>query len=38
VVDIHLPIRICRQFRRIIGYPPPLYSTNQELHGCFIDS
>jgi hypothetical protein len=38
VVEIHLPIRICRQFGRIIGYPPPLYSTNQELHGCIIDS
>jgi hypothetical protein len=37
-VDIHLPFRVCRQFRRIIGYPPPLYSANQKLHGCIIDS
>jgi len=36
VVEIHLPIRVCRQFRRIIGYPPPLYSTNQKLHGCIV--
>ena len=37
VVEIHLPTRVCRQFGRITGYPPPLYSTNQELHGCVID-
>ena len=37
VVEIHLPIRVCRQFGRMTGYPPPLYSTNQELHGCVID-
>ena len=37
VVEIHLPIRVCRQFGRMIDYPPPLYSTNQELHGCVID-
>jgi len=36
LVEIHLAIRVCRQFRRIIGYPPPLYSTNQKLHGCII--
>ena len=36
MVEIHLPIKVCRQFRRIIGYPPPLYSTNQKLHGCII--
>ena len=37
VVEIHLPIRVCRQFGRMTGYPPPLYSTKQELHGCVID-
>ena len=37
VVEIYLPIRVCRKFGRMIGYPPPLYSTNQELHGCVID-
>ena len=37
VVEIHLPIRVCRQFGRMTGYPPPLYFTNQELHGCVID-
>ena len=37
VVEIHLPIRVCRQFGRMTDYPPPLYSTNQELHGCVID-
>ena len=37
VVEIHLPIRVYRQFERMIGYPPSLYSTNQELHGCVID-
>jgi hypothetical protein len=31
VVEIHLPIRVCRQFERIIGYLPPLYSTNCEV-------
>ncbi|XP_066318862.1 uncharacterized protein [Miscanthus floridulus] len=33
VVEIHLPIWVCRQFRRMTGCPPPLYSTNQVLHG-----
>ena len=37
VVEIHLPIRVCRQFGRMTGYPSPLYFTNQELHGCVID-
>ena len=38
IVEIHLPISVCRQFGRITGYPPSLYSTNQKLHGCIIDS
>ena len=37
MVEIHLPIRVCRQFGRMIDCPPPLYSTNQVLHGCVID-
>ena len=37
VVEIHLPIRVCRQFGRMAGCPLPLYSTNQELHGCVIN-
>ena len=37
VVEIHLPIRVYRQFGRMTGYPPLLYYTNQELHGCVID-
>ena len=36
VVEIYLPIRVCRQCGRMTGYPPPLYSTNQKLHGCII--
>ena len=36
MVEIHVPIRVCRQFGRITGYPPPLYSINQKLHGCII--
>ena len=31
MVEIHLPIMVCRQFKRITGYPPPLYSTNQKI-------
>ena len=37
VVEIHLPIWVYRQFGRMTGYPPPLYSTNQVLYGCVID-
>jgi len=37
VVEIHLPIRVCRQFERMTDCPPPLYSTNHALHGCVID-
>ena len=37
VVEIHLSIRVCRQFERMTSCPPPLYSTNQGLHGCVID-
>ena len=37
VVEIHLPIRVCRQFGRKTCFPPPLYSTNQGLLGCVID-
>ncbi|XP_066360028.1 uncharacterized protein [Miscanthus floridulus] len=33
VVEIHLSVRVCRQFGRMAGYPPLLYSTNQGLHG-----
>jgi len=32
VVEMHLPIRVCRQFGRKSGCPPPLYSTNPLLH------
>lgn len=32
VVEIHLLIRVCRQFGLATGYPPPLYSTNPTLH------
>ena len=34
VVEMHLPIRVCRQFGRKSGCPPPLYSTNPLLHRC----
>jgi hypothetical protein len=36
VVEIHLPIRVCMQFGRHTGVPPPLYSTNQKLHRCIF--
>jgi hypothetical protein len=32
MVEMHYPIRVCRQFSKRTGVPPPLYSTGKELH------
>jgi hypothetical protein len=32
VVEMHYPIRVCRQFGKRTDVPPPLYSMGKELH------
>ena len=34
MVEMHYPIRVYRQFRRLQPCPPPLYTTNRKLHWC----
>jgi hypothetical protein len=32
IVEMHLPVRVCRQFGKRTGVPPMLYSTDKALH------
>jgi hypothetical protein len=32
IVEIHLPVRVCRQFGKRTGVPPMLFSTSKKLH------
>ena len=34
MVEMHYPIRVYRQFKRLQPCPSPLYTTNRKLHGC----